>query len=353
MISVLHSNNKTISILIFTSGYWRSGFFQRLFSKWAYIKKLNPVTENVNPSETKSFDIVLWEADIEFRPFEYLDPGKLFIFNYKDEGDCELIKELSEKWQLNPAGYLLMLTEKYKDEFGCLPLPFPKLIRPTFHKPKKLHKRKNDIIFLCSPTYIYMNQKKKLPYTIEYLGRTCYNQRIEWAQKLQDASMLPKNMGIVEPNIEYLKKDNIVNLFGCDPVLFKTFVVKKDFVNEMLNSKIILSPGGHSRWTYRHLEGLYYKGLVVSGELEKWNMIPQLPLDAMITIPDGQFDPLKLQKIISEIEIYQESADIGYEWICSTYKAKSFFSKPGYNPATIKSMFTYLVNWFDNRLNVN
>ena len=157
----------------------------------------------------------------------------------------------------------------------------------------------------------------------------------------------------MEPNIEYLRKDNIVNLFGCDPALFKNFVAKKDFIKTMLDSKIILAPGGHSRWTYRHLEGLYYKGLVVSGELEKWNMMPALPLDSMLTVTDGEFNPVELRKIISEIENYQDMVNQGYDWVCSTYNPKTFFSKPSYNPTTVKSMFNYLINWFDTRLNKN
>jgi hypothetical protein len=243
-----------------------------------------------------------------------------------------------------------MLTEKNNDQFACLPLPVPKIQQQSFPKPKKLYKRKNNIVFLCSPTYVYLDKLAELPYTIQYRGRTCYNQRLEWAQKLHQASMLPSNMGIVEPNIEYLKKDNIVDLFGCDSNLFRSFVPKKDFIKIMLDSKIILAPGGHSRWTYRHLEGLYYKGLVFTGELSHWNMIPKLPSDAMITFPDGQFEPLKLKDAIFNIEQYQELTDIGYDWIRATYKAKNLFSKSTYTTAAAKSMFDYLVNWFEKRL---
>ena len=58
-------------------------------------------------------------------------------------------------------------------------------------------------------------------------------------------------------------------------------------------------------------------------------------------------------KALAEIKKYQESIDIGYDCICSTYNPKTFFSKPGYNPKTVKSIFDYLINWFNMRLNKN
>ena len=339
--------NKDISILIFTSGYWRSGFFRQLFSEWAFIKRINPVIEEINPCEIINFDIILWEREIETSLPEAIDEQKLFFFDYKDEGNRDLLEKTAKKWQIKKPRYLLLLPENKHNDCACLPLPLPKLKNNLFIKQKKLIKRANNLLFLCSPTYLFLDKNGNLPYTISYQGRICYNQRLEWAQILADAYMLPSGMGIVEPKAEYLHKENIHNLFKCNQNLFTDFVKKKDFINLILNTKIVFAPGGHSRWTYRHIEGMFYKGLVVSVDLFQHRMMPQLPLDAFISFPDGKFDVKVIQDILNDIDQFQDKANIGYDFAQRTYQPKSIFSKGGYSAEAAKRMFNDLISWFE------
>lgn len=339
------SFNKEISILIFTSGYWRSHLFQKLFSKWAFIKRINPIEEVVPNIE--AFDVVLWENDINQAPPANINENKFFIFDYKDEGSREDLVKTANRWGIKNPRFMLLLAENDKLDTGCLPLPYPKLIkRGRF--PQHLKDRRHGVFFLCAPTFVYMSDIQDLPYCIRYQNKYCYNQRLEWVEKLANANLLDENQGLIHSDATYLKKENIRTLFNFDREVYTDPVPLKKYTERLTQSKIVLCPGGHSRWTYRHIEGMYNRSLVVSGNLWNWRTLPFLPRETMITVPDGDFNTKAIIEISKNIDIYQEKADLGFEFARATYSHESLISKAGYNTQKAREMFLTLLKWFDD-----
>src|SRR3990172_13098348 len=203
---------KEISILIFTSGSWRSRFFQRLFSKWALVQRVNPCKEKV-PLALHDYDVILWESAINKVPPPNIDENRLFIFDYKDEGKREDLVQITARWGIKKPRFLILLPEKNQNDTGCLPLPYPNLIW-NFKSPPLLKDRKYDTFFLCAPTFVYLSEFKELPYCIRHQERYCYNQRIEWVEHLVNSNLLGEKQGLIHSNHKYLKKDNIATMFN-------------------------------------------------------------------------------------------------------------------------------------------
>ena len=54
----------------------------------------------------------------------------------------------------------------------------------------------------------------------------------------------------------------------------------------MASSKIALAPVGHAKWSYRHIEAIYAKCLVISGDISELNTLIPLPKNNVIQVPD-------------------------------------------------------------------
>jgi len=349
--------NKKASIAIFTTGYWRSYFFQKLFSNCAKMSLYNYKKESIYPKNVKA-DYILWEKQLPFCPYDHFDENKVFIFDYEDGGDRDKLIEAAIKWKIKRPRFLLLFPKKEHDDTGCLPLPPPaKLQKQYFFSPKKLRDRKHDTFFMCAPTYIHISKselqnKKDLPYftKIEERKEYFYNQRLEWVEKLKYGGLLRIGNGIIRSNHDYLKEDIILKQFKFKKDIFVPPISKKTFTHNLLNSKIVFSPGGHSRWAYRHVESMFNRALTISADISDRKSLPKLPHDAFLMIPDGKFNVKKIQSILDSIESFQEKAEIGFEFAKSTYKERTFLHRERFRKNKVKEMFNNLTNWLEANL---
>jgi len=333
---------KDVSILIVSNGYWRSHFFCKLFSKYAHIVRII-ISKQPIPTEVGFFDIIMWENDISDDIPSYIDPGKIVLFDYRDEGTRQLLNQYAKKMNLSNPKKLLILSNC--EDTGCLPVPPPKLKKPQSLKP--LRDRHQDIFFCCSPTYLYMDNPFKAKYVVSSKHRILYNQRLEWAEKLCRKGLLNNRQGIVRSDINYLKESVIIDLFNYyGPKIFVSPIPKNNYLTHLENTKILLCPAGHSRWTYRHIEGFFYRSLVISCDFMNFKMLPQIPKTTYIKVQDGTFRASLIEDILEDIDHHQAIADEGYEFVKHYYKLKSIYSKSGYHREGKKKIFDDFIDYF-------
>jgi len=302
-------------------------------------------------------DYILWERQLPFRPYSDLDEDRIFIFDYEAEGDRDKLIETSEAWNVQIPRYLLLFPDRKHDDTGCLPLPPPNRLQKHYlFSPKKLKDRKHDMFFMCAPTYIHISnselkEKQELPFFSEIPERKefVYNQRLEWIQQLLQGNLLREGNGLIHSKHKYLSQKIISNQFGYKGEVFVPPISKREFTDNLISSKIIFSPGGHSRWAYRHVESLYNRALTITVDMSDRKSIPSLPYDAFVMVPDGKFDFKEIKRILEQIETFQEKADIGYEFARSTYKERTVFHKEGFRQEKVREMFIEFMEWVDSK----
>jgi hypothetical protein len=339
-----------LSILVCASGNWRSQLIQRLYSPWARVKRIL-LPKKTPPHDIASYDIVLWEWDLPQSPPDSVDETKLFLFSYQDEGNRRDMARVAGDWNIKPAGYLAMLAPLHEPDVGCLPLPPPnlELISGT-QNPPELRLRSENSFFLCSPTYLRLDSAPSgLQYCIPQNGRYEYNQRLEWALRLADAGLLAQGQGLVESKHAYLRREIIQKKFGTSRKVFVDYVPQKEYMKRMMQSRLIFAPGGHCRWTYRHLEGMWLRGLVVSGDFGNFRTSPPLPMDAMEIVPDGAFDAGHIRDMLTRIGGFQEKADLGYRYAREILKPRSLLHLCTFTQETAHAMFRRFVSWVEDR----
>ncbi len=345
----MHFIKKDLSLLIVATSYWRFKFISRLFRSHAHIKLI--VIEQ--PSDIKvisdeGFDVVIWELELGLGPPCNLDKNKIILASYRDESYLPDLKAAAKKWGLSTDKLLQLVVDKSADNVFPLPLPPPRIKKQYLGSPKKLSQRSQDLFFLCSPTFIYMDEEVKLPYTSEINKRWCYNQRLEWVTELYEKKRLPEGQGLIETDIEYLSAVAIKEKFQFKLPCYVTPLDSKAYSRAMLESKLILCPGGHSRWTYRHFEGFFNRGLVVSTDFRQVRTTPDIPGDAIISIDDGQFSLEKIDEILGDIDRLQTVADHGYQFARELLIPKSQFRKAGYKSKAIDKMFNQFFTWISD-----
>jgi hypothetical protein len=285
----------------------------------------------------------MWENDISIDIPAHFDPGKIVLFDYRDEGCREELVQYAEKLHLNDPRKLLLLSDH--NDTGCLPLPPPKLIKPK--SLKLLRNRHQDLFFCCSPTYLFTDNHIKAKYVVASQNRTLYNQRLEWAEKLHEKNLLSHQQGISRSDIEYLHESKIKELFKYSgPQVFVAPLPKEIFSTYLQDTKILLCPAGHSRWTYRHMEGFYNRNLVISCDLMDYKMLPQIPQAAYISVQDGDFKTDLINEVLKNLDSYQDAVDEGLEYAQQYYRPKSIFSRGGYRRKAEKKLFNDFMTYF-------
>lgn len=318
------------AVAIVSDNSWRAEFLAGLLKRVVDVAFRN---DGVPPphSQLRDADFVLWEQGVENPDAATREHRGLFVFDYTAEGSRERIQAFSTKLGIeNPKG-LLLLPRTSDSDMGCLPLPPPKpLGRFRIGKPTELEDRKQKYLFLCSPTALRLPEDRAahdcdLPYCKWHKRerRFIYNQRLEWAERLFEADMLDEGNGLVEANRPDLKQEKVASAYGFDIDVFVDRTARRDFHRRMLDARVVLSPAGHSRWAYRHVESMYNRALTVSTDLSDHRSLPSLPEEALIRIPDGAFDPVFVRHLAEHAPDYQHVADLGFEFARSTYSRVS------------------------------
>ncbi|RIK76247.1 MAG: hypothetical protein DCC67_14155 [Planctomycetota bacterium] len=58
------------------------------------------------------------------------------------------------------------------------------------------------------------------------------------------------------------------------------------YFRALRRSRVLLAPGGNAPWSYRHYEGLYAGGVVVTIDYRRRDMLVPLPCENMVHVPD-------------------------------------------------------------------
>lgn len=62
----------------------------------------------------------------------------------------------------------------------------------------------------------------------------------------------------------------------------------REYFSGLLQSKVALAPCGYAPWTYRHLEAIYAKCIVVCNDLSQYDFLIPFPTEGMIQVPDDE-----------------------------------------------------------------
>ncbi|MDH3326202.1 MAG: hypothetical protein OEM38_05740 [Gammaproteobacteria bacterium] len=345
----MHFIKKDLSILIIATDYWRFRFFKKLFESLANIKLIVIRNENeLSLISDKGYDLVIWELELGFSPPDIFLRDKIVLASYRDESHLPELQLAAKLWGLPQHRFLQLVVDKSEKQVFPLPLPPPKITKQFAGSPNSLSLRKSDLFFLCSPTYIYMNEKTDMRFTAYLNNRWCYNQRLEWVTSLYESGRLPAGQGLIEPDIEYLGSKVIGRDFKFDLDTFVRSLDRKNYSQAMLDSKLILCPGGHSRWTYRHFEGFFNRGLVISTDLERVCTTPEIPAEVYVAVKDGAFSVDGIDDMLNSLNRLQSVADCGYEYAQDLIYPKSLLRNSGYKPDAVQQMFNKFSSWLSS-----
>lgn len=113
-----------------------------------------------------------------------------------------------------------------------------------------------------------------------------YHQRVEWLREIQRSEGRFSFWGGLQSSAENQRRlspeiSDLPSLLAPDGrMLFSRF-----FYN-LLRSKVVLTPAGNARWSYRHYEAIYAGALLVSTDFRRVRMMIPLPLDGMLHVAD-------------------------------------------------------------------
>lgn len=315
-----------MKITIATAGYWRSYFLRDLLQVGSQVELSHP-EHTGDFSVSAGADVILWERQLGFAPPEALDPRKLFLFDYKPEGTRASLRQAAHRWGIPEAKFLLLFPPIGLEDTGPLPLPAPRgLGNPLRPKPKRLEERPKDVFFVGNPTSLRVpsvdaSEMQDLPFFVRHPTRDMYlyNQRLEWVEQLRSAGLLKAPCGITPTSEPPLDAATLKTLFGYKEDVYTNRLDKWKYARWLRNSRIVLSPAGHSRWAYRHVESMFERALTVATDISQHTSLPQIPTEALVLIGDGQFNAVELQHMLSNIDAYQDKADEGYDFARSTY----------------------------------
>ena len=113
-----------------------------------------------------------------------------------------------------------------------------------------------------------------------------YHQRIEWIQEIHRSEKRFAFWGGLQAS-----KDDQARLSQEHEDLSSLMAVSvrmfySRFFYNLLRSKVVLTPAGYARWSYRHYEAIYAGAMLVSTDFRPVRMLIPLPLDNMQHVAD-------------------------------------------------------------------
>ncbi len=188
-----------------------------------------------------------------------------------------------------------------------------------------LRQRDHDVSFLGNATAYYGTH-----------GEDRYAQRVEWLAELHAVrERISFWGGLQAPAHDQARllerHGDIRHLFhrgGRVPFLA--------FFQHLLRSKIVLTPTGNARWTYRQYEAIYAGALPVSTDFRMIRTLIPLPLDGMIHVADRE--PL-IPAIERGLELLGARPDLPRQSIAFLER---FLDRGDYSPTRPALMDTFL-----------
>ncbi|MDB4338662.1 hypothetical protein OAL43_02505 [bacterium] len=212
---------------------------------------------------------------------------QIVLFDYHDTPESH--------WAYSDHRFLQSLTDRYFKpcvesnwnptiKWGCLPL------RRRFELNLKLRQRSFrerysssvvpekafDVGFLGFPTSLILNDQTK---------SSRYPQRIQWMSELVRETDYSWWGGLC-PNPKWRSEleqrhGNLSDLCSRESRL--SF---GRYFDALSSCRVILTPAGNARWTYRHYEAIYNRSVLISTDLSQSRFLIPLPQDCLINVKD-------------------------------------------------------------------
>ncbi len=254
--------------------------------------------------------------------FDYFDEPRL-RWDYSDQ---LFLKSLSSLYLKTSRLNHLPIIDDVK--IGLLPIFFNAHVRtilhhrslsrhsPRFLKHLWFQKRKIDIHFIGTPTWLDKFSTGT---------STNYFQRVDWLLELMPAARHSFFGGLLQ--LPYFPLDQCQSQHGpIDHLFFKG--QKLDFetyFNTMLQSKIVLAPAGHSRWTYRHFEGVWSYSFVISNDISAIETLVPIPKEALFLIPDHQPVLPIIDRLLTHPKTYWDRLDHGVNFLSRYLESGNYY----------------------------
>jgi len=218
---------------------------------------------------------------------------KLVLFDYFDEPEPE--------WRHSDEHFLRSLSDCYlkthqlegKDygfTLGTLPVPFSPKVGVEHDRWRAgapwrrlgamlgRQERPWDLTLMGAVTYLVEAEQGA--------GPRRYHQRVEWSREVRARKEWRFWGGLLE--LPYCGLGDLEA--ECGPVADLMWqgprLPFRTFFRRMARTKVSLTPAGHARWTYRHLESVYAGCEVVSNDLSGTRTLIPLPMHCFETVPD-------------------------------------------------------------------
>ena len=209
--------------------------------------------------------------------FDYHDTPEV----YGEDTDIEFLSTLTNRY-FKPW---IESTWSSDWNWGCLPLRrYTKLTNAL--RLQALVRRvvsdefRHDVGFLGYPTAM----------TTVLAGgeRTGIRQRIDWMHELIDGGYVDDDRFwgglILNKAWRDALRDELAEL---SPVIFSQRRINfYRYFQELRSCRVVLTPAGNARWTYRHYEAVYAGATLVSTDIRNARFLVPLPSEQMIMVPD-------------------------------------------------------------------
>lgn len=113
-----------------------------------------------------------------------------------------------------------------------------------------------------------------------------YHQRIEWLREIQRSEKRFSFWGGLQLSAE--RQLQLSQEFEDLPSMIAPTgrMLFSRFFYNLLRSKVVLTPAGNARWSYRHYEAIYAGAMLVSTDFRHSRTLIPLPLDNMLHVAD-------------------------------------------------------------------
>lgn len=260
--------------------------FLRTFLGRRAVEMITPADLEQGPARQTDFLMLGMPTTLQPDHLTKVRFRRVALFDYSDVGGPTWSPE-SEAWLRSLTDlYLKPCVEDFWDfglRWGVLPIRrYPgltwhvKLLRRLF--PRRfpdLFRRDHDLSFLGNCTaYRGLNADDR------------YYQRIDWLREVQQSGNGFSFWGGLQlsANQQQRLQHEFPDLSGLQAPSRR--LLFSEFFYHLLRSKIVLTPAGNARWSYRHYEAIYAGALLVSTDFRRVRTLIPLPLQNMIHVDD-------------------------------------------------------------------
>ena len=261
--------------------------FLRIFHGHSAVLMIEPRELERGPVRETDYLLLGMPSALQPNHLDNLRFRQAALFDYSDVG--------GPAWRSGAEPWLRTLTDVYLKpwveeswdfglRWGVLPIRrYPgliwhvKLLRGLFRgRYPNLCSRDHEVSFLGNCTALYQG--------VDYSHR--YHQRIEWLREVNQSKRQFSFWGGLQASAaNQVRLQKEFEDLATVMAPFRRLLFSQFFYN-LLRSKVVLTPAGNARWSYRHYEAIYAGALLVSTDFRPIRTLIPLPVDNMLHVDD-------------------------------------------------------------------